>query len=650
MFGQQSLKLLTNPPKLSPTFVRLSLRVVARMLNVIAGGNMTFESNCCDSLEGSRRLRNEELIARLRRLAHDDRKLTARLLVHLGEVDARGLFRDEAFTSMYAFMVEGLGMSEGEAGLRLCAARVVRRFPRVLDLFAAQELHLSAIKLLSTVLSEDNHESLLAAARGQTKAEIELLLAKQFPKPDVADSIRKLPSCRTANSRSAPQLVSAHASHLELRLDHRTSGTEGPIDAMIPNEADTRSPDHAHALRLVPACDEPSAVEAKQERCKDASKADTSTIAASAGLAAGDASGQFEVSATRGRTQVLGALNRQRWSQPLSEGRFMIRFTADAVLEAKLKQAQALSRHPIRKDDIATVIDEALTLLITKRQAERFGIGTQRSSTRAPDRGPRVESSKRRNAQDGSERSPATSSVDQRTAPRSNDSGSATGGGATCASKALFEPELLPARCPPEQRAAARGAKSEATAQYGREPRHVRVPSDGARADRSSRSAAAAVLPHGALVSSAEPHAPKFPPAEVLARTTAPRVQSSATKRSGPISPPASKSNIRRSHYVPVAVRREVARRDGMRCAFVAADGRRCQETHALELDHRHPRARGGSASEGNLRLLCRVHNVLAAERDFGRDFVRARIDERRAGSAPGGIAVRPKQSAIPES
>jgi hypothetical protein len=38
------------------------------------------------------RVTDQELIAQLRHLVRADRTLSARLLVHLGEVDARGLF------------------------------------------------------------------------------------------------------------------------------------------------------------------------------------------------------------------------------------------------------------------------------------------------------------------------------------------------------------------------------------------------------------------------------------------------------------------------------------------------------------------------------------------------------------------------------
>ena len=70
---------------------------------------------------------------------------------------------------------------------------------------------------------------------------------------------------------------------------------------------------------------------------------------------------------------------------------------------------------------------------------------------------------------------------------------------------------------------------------------------------------------------------------------------------------------------VPKWVRRTVWKRDGGRCAFRAADGRRCESRTWLEYDHVVPFALGGaSADPGNIRLLCRAHNQRAARLIFG--------------------------------
>jgi hypothetical protein len=79
----------------------------------------------------------------------------------------------------------------------------------------------------------------------------------------------------------------------------------------------------------------------------------------------------------------------------------------------------------------------------------------------------------------------------------------------------------------------------------------------------------------------------------------------------------------RTKRYVSNEARREAVARDGMRCSFVSADGRRCEETGFLELDHMVPVALGGDGSDG-VRILCRSHNQYEAERILGRETVEA--------------------------
>jgi hypothetical protein len=78
------------------------------------------------------------------------------------------------------------------------------------------------------------------------------------------------------------------------------------------------------------------------------------------------------------------------------------------------------------------------------------------------------------------------------------------------------------------------------------------------------------------------------------------------------------------SRRIPNLVKRAVAARDGGRCTFVSADGRRCEETRFLEFHHESPWARGGAHEPDNITLWCRAHNALAARRDFGAEFVDA--------------------------
>jgi hypothetical protein len=77
--------------------------------------------------------------------------------------------------------------------------------------------------------------------------------------------------------------------------------------------------------------------------------------------------------------------------------------------------------------------------------------------------------------------------------------------------------------------------------------------------------------------------------------------------------------NAKRTRHIPRAARRQVAERDGLQCSWTDETGRRCAARAWLEYDHRQPFARGGAAAPEDLRLLCRAHNRLEAERAYGR-------------------------------
>jgi 5-methylcytosine-specific restriction endonuclease McrA len=84
------------------------------------------------------------------------------------------------------------------------------------------------------------------------------------------------------------------------------------------------------------------------------------------------------------------------------------------------------------------------------------------------------------------------------------------------------------------------------------------------------------------------------------------------------------------SRYIPSALRREVYARDGGQCTFVSNSGTRCGSRRDLEFDHIVPFARGGAMTLDNLCLMCRAHNALFAERDYGRDYVKSPVAKRQ--------------------
>ena len=57
----------------------------------------------------------------------------------------------------------------------------------------------------------------------------------------------------------------------------------------------------------------------------------------------------------------------------------------------------------------------------------------------------------------------------------------------------------------------------------------------------------------------------------------------------------------------------------------------RCTARTRLEVDHVEPFGKGGPSDEGNLRMFCRGHNFHCAEREFGKEFMREKIEARKS-------------------
>ena len=86
-----------------------------------------------------------------------------------------------------------LHLSEDAAYNRSAAAHAVRRYPVILGWLSDGSLNVTTVKLLGPVLTPENHRAVLTEARHRSKAEVEVIVARVKPKPDVPSSIRKLP-------------------------------------------------------------------------------------------------------------------------------------------------------------------------------------------------------------------------------------------------------------------------------------------------------------------------------------------------------------------------------------------------------------------------------------------------------------------------
>jgi hypothetical protein len=164
-----------------------------------------------DLLVSLDRLTDIDLVAGLRAAVSCERHAAAEVVAHLVLVERRRLHAAAGFDSMWAYCTEGLAFSEPETALRLEVARWSAQYPAILPLLAEGALHMSGVRLLGPLLTTENADEVLQAARGRSKRAIEEMIASRRPKPDAPTLIRKLPAARGANanfgSPAIPPLV-----------------------------------------------------------------------------------------------------------------------------------------------------------------------------------------------------------------------------------------------------------------------------------------------------------------------------------------------------------------------------------------------------------------------------------------------------------
>src|SRR5688500_7547983 len=132
---------------------------------------------------------DSELIARLPRLVQAERHAMADVIEHLVEMERRRLYLSHSVSSCYRYCIERLGYDEDAALKRHRVAKLAHRLPQVLDELRSGTLHLTGLFLLAKHLTEHNTAALLGEARGKSRRQIEELIARRFPRPDVSPSI-----------------------------------------------------------------------------------------------------------------------------------------------------------------------------------------------------------------------------------------------------------------------------------------------------------------------------------------------------------------------------------------------------------------------------------------------------------------------------
>ncbi len=284
---------------------------------------------------------DDELLAALSRITRKSNETTAEFLAHLAELDTRKLFLDLGFSSLFEYCTVSLGLSESAAGRRTLAARVCRQYPEGLVLVASGALHLSALCSLKPHLTSENAPELFALCSHKSARKAEEALAARFPKPDVRDLIRRLPT----SERLAPDVGSeADGAHVGSAEAPPQSTNRAQHDGLEPGAG---------------ANDPPGPPPSETRASTSPSPSDEAT--------------QLRISRSQPPARI----------EPRGAGRFGVHFTADLEFRELLERVRGLAAHRLPNGDLLTLLKHGLELYERELEKQRFGVGRKPRAFRA---------------------------------------------------------------------------------------------------------------------------------------------------------------------------------------------------------------------------------------------------------------------------
>ncbi len=296
-------------------------------------------------------LSNDELVQGTRRLVGASNQVFAMLLAHLAEVEARGVHRERACSSLYTYCIYELRFSEDAAFRRVSAARLVKRFPVLYEAIASGELHLTGLLMLGPLLTAENQLEVLARAKHRTKKELTKLIRALAPLPDLPARIEPLGPAPARPASDRPS------------WEELVAGLSPPIRELGAGAAPRAW--MSATLRGVGGVGRDAAESSGSE--DDAAEASNDGQHATGS----DSDGREESLSARGEP-VEPALARSGVTPVSGPLRYGLQFSAEEEYVELVERAPALLSHAHTKSSLEEVHLRAMRLLVADLEKRRF--------------------------------------------------------------------------------------------------------------------------------------------------------------------------------------------------------------------------------------------------------------------------------------
>jgi 5-methylcytosine-specific restriction endonuclease McrA len=190
-----------------------------------------------------------DILSRTRALTAQERKLTLNLLLHLNEIERRGLHLTQGYASMFMYSTAGLGYSESAANRRIRTARCIARFPQVLGLLKSNEVNLSTVSQVCRILTVENVGDVMNRIRHKSQRTVDAIIAEYEPRAVLpSDRVRSVVVPVSAQMARVDKPVDATAPVADLvesggNETHRRSGGEKSSSVVSGGQDESRAGD-----------------------------------------------------------------------------------------------------------------------------------------------------------------------------------------------------------------------------------------------------------------------------------------------------------------------------------------------------------------------------------------------------------------------
>lgn len=143
---------------------------------------------------------DSDLLVQIKNLACEERRITTEILLHLREIEARYLFAELGFSSLYEYCTKELGYSESSAWRRISAMRLLKEVPEVEEHLRDGSMTVSTLSQVQSFLLQEKKQKneftkeekleLLGQVEGMSTRETEKVLATISPQSALPDRER----------------------------------------------------------------------------------------------------------------------------------------------------------------------------------------------------------------------------------------------------------------------------------------------------------------------------------------------------------------------------------------------------------------------------------------------------------------------------